>query len=289
MAQFQHPNYSLVDDDRIVRNENAPGNPTLNEQGEVLQEIGRYVQAKITTDFGFISLKIPEDDVPASTSVLISPDWQTAAKLLVMTNNASGSMLGIFSRSLCLDAGLSQGSMLPYIQRARDLGYAVLILRPNSNSIVTEVSTNLGSSVLKVPIQGSESPEAHAMYVWENIIPRAECVRHIVLLGYGNGASLCKDVFTRQVVRSQQDETEPNRIKGFIAIEASCILEDDDAGDLKVALRNMVVNMETARADGDAGASPKAPNSVATPCLWAKREVPVRVPALTLTTTPVSM
>ena len=181
-AHFQHPKYKLVDDDRVVRRDDTNNPPSLEEQGEILQEIGRYVQAKITMDFGFVALKIPEDDVPASTSILVSPDWQTAQKLFIIVQNASGSMMGIFSRSLCLDRGLRHGAMLNYISRARDAGYAVMLLRPNTNSVLTESTSAsaTGSSMVKVAIQGSESPEAHSMYVWENIIPRAECARHIV-------------------------------------------------------------------------------------------------------------
>jgi hypothetical protein len=238
MATFNHANYSIVDNDRIVRNENAP-KPTFQEDGEVLQEIQRYVQARIMSDFGFVAVPIPDEDAQAATSILVSPDWQTAKKMLIIIQNASGSLMGIFSRSLCLDKGLSKGSMLGYIQRARDSGYAVMILRPNTNTVMTE-----DTPPKKLYIQGAETPEAHAMFVWENIIPKAESVQHIVLLGYGNGASLCKDLFLRQMVRSKQDESDSNRIKGFVTIEASHILEEDDAADIKTALGCMGVNME---------------------------------------------
>ena len=238
MAQFQHPNYSLVDDDKIVRNPTAP-KPTFAEDGEVLQEIARYVQARIMTDFGFVAVPIPDEDAAASTTILVSPDWQTASKLLIIIQNASGSLMGIFSRSLCLDKGLSKGSMLEYIQRARSVGYAVMILRPNTNTVLTDTTPPQ-----KLYIQGAETPEAHAMFVWENIIPKAENVKHICLLGYGNGASLCKDLFLRQMVKSKQDESDVNRIKGFITIEASTILEEDDAGDIRTALGSIAINME---------------------------------------------
>jgi len=238
MAQFQHANYKLVDNDKIVRNDDAP-KPTFQEDGEVLQEIQRYVQARIMTDFGFVELPIPDEDAKAATSILVSPDWQSSKKLLIIIQNASGSLMGIFSRSLCLDQGLSKGSMLVYIQRARDAGYAVMILRPNTNTVMTE-----DTPPQKLYIQGAETPEAHAMFVWENIIPRADGIPHIVLFGYGNGASLCKDLFLRQMVRSKQDEADQNRIKGFVTIEASHILEEDDAADIKTAVGCMGVNME---------------------------------------------
>lgn len=201
-------------------------------------ELARYVEAKIVNDFGFISIQIPEDQDP-STSILVSPDFFTARKLLIIVQNAYGSQLGIFSRSLCFDEGISKGTWLPYIERAVAAEYAVMILRPNTNSVVIEQA---GEAPQKVPIKGSESPEIHALNVWANVIPRAEKVTHISLLSYGNGASLCKDLFLTEMV---QEGAENSRIKGFVTIEASHIIEKDDASDIRDALGRFAINMES--------------------------------------------
>eukprot|EP01031_Cornospumella_fuschlensis_P041008 gene41008-50022_t len=234
---FNHPNYSLVNGDKVVRNTGAPP-MTRAEDGEVMQELARYVEAKISSDFGFTSIQIPEEEDP-STSILVSPDWHASRKLLIIIQNAYGSQLGIFSRTLCMDAGISQGTWLPYIDRALKAGYAVMILRPNTNSVMVEQD---GQAAQKVPIKGSESPEIHVLNVWTNVIPKAESVDHIVLLSYGNGASLCKDLFLREMV---DRGAESNRIKGFVTIEASHIIEKDDAGDIREALGRIAVNMES--------------------------------------------
>jgi tRNA A-37 threonylcarbamoyl transferase component Bud32 len=236
-AVFYHKNYSLVADDRIVRNAGAP-KPTAEEDAEVLAELARYVETKIISDYGFTSIQIPEDENP-STSILASNGWMIASKLLIIIQNAYGSQLGIYSRSICFDQGISKGTWLPYIERAVAAGYSVLILRPNTNSVVVE---NAGESPIKVPIKGSESPEIHVLNVWENVVNRNEKANHIVLLSYGNGASLCKDLFLREMVSTQSPEN--NRIKGFITIEASHIIEKDDASDIRDALGRIAVNME---------------------------------------------
>eukprot|EP00599_Poterioochromonas_sp_BG-1_P016223 CAMPEP_0173156406 /NCGR_PEP_ID=MMETSP1105-20130129/14788_1 /TAXON_ID=2985 /ORGANISM="Ochromonas sp., Strain BG-1" /LENGTH=715 /DNA_ID=CAMNT_0014073229 /DNA_START=61 /DNA_END=2208 /DNA_ORIENTATION=- len=235
-AVFSHKNYSLVADDRIVRNAGAP-KPTREEDAEVLQELARYVETKIINEYGFSSIQIPEDENP-STSILASPGWMIASKLLLIIQNAYGSQLGIYSRSICFDQGISKGTWLPYIERAISAGYSVLILRPNTNSVVVETA---GEAPTKVPIKGSESPEIHVLNVWENVVNRNEKANHIVLLSYGNGASLCKDLFLREMVSSGPDN---NRIKGFITIEASHIVEKDDAGDIRDALGRIAINLE---------------------------------------------
>ena len=146
-AVFKHRNYTLVDGDRIVRNDGAPP-LTAAEDGEILQELTRFVEAKLTVEQKFVSIQIPEDEDP-STSILGSPNWMNATKLLLIIQNSYNSQLGIFSRSICFDQGISKGTWLPYIQRAVAAGYAVLILRPNTNSILA------GQPPKKIPIKGS--------------------------------------------------------------------------------------------------------------------------------------
>ncbi len=88
-----------------------------------------------------------------------------------------------------------------------------------------EVMDEKTKTMKKIPIEGSETPEIHALGVWETIIPKAENCKHIALLGLGNGASLCKDIYLRQMVRSKEDNSKKNIIKAFITIEASQILD----------------------------------------------------------------
>lgn len=239
IPSFNHSNYTLIDDERIIRKSTAPPQ-TMSDELEVLTEIGRYIQTKLLYN-GFEKIIIPDDESNISTSILVTSDWQVNVKLLIIIQNSVGSMMGIFSRSLCLEQGLSKGSMLPYIERAKRAGYAIMILRPNTNSIIQEEE---GRKPLKIPIDGSESPETHALFVWNNIIAKADNIQQIALLSYGNGASLCKDILLRQMVRSKEDESEINRIIGFCAVEASLIAEDDDAADFKKFLKGIAINME---------------------------------------------
>jgi len=218
----------------------------MSEEGEILHEIGRYIEAKLMVTYGFVSIPIPGEDAVPATSILASADWMTASKLLLIIQNSSGSMLGIFSRSLCLEQGLSKGSMLPYVERAISLGYAVLILRPNTNSVIEEAP---GEKARKLLIPGSETPEIHSLCVWENVVARNETATHIALLGYGNGASLCKEILLRQIVKTKEDENETNRIKAFVTIEASDIIDaDDDAADIKSFINIVAINMECNKA-----------------------------------------
>jgi hypothetical protein len=242
-ATWTLPNYQLVNNDKIVRKPGAPP-LTFEEEEELMNYIGKYVEETLALKYGFVSIPIPDDDSPEQTSIMASSNWQTAQKMLLIIQNASGSMIGMFSRSICLKDGFSKGSMFPYVERAMSEGYAVLILRPNTNSIVeTDPVTRKVKS--KKPIIGSESPEFHALYVLENIIPMATA-SHIAFLGYGNGASLCKEMLLKQMVNSMDNgRNEANKIKAFCTIEASVIIEEDDAQDFRSVINSIAVNMET--------------------------------------------
>ena len=225
--------------DKIVRNSRAF--TSAKEEVEIYDDLARYIESRILVEHKFESYSIPPNpegdgavDAP-STSVLATPDLTTATKLLIIIQNASGSQMGIFSRSLCLDQGISKGSMLPYIEHAIREGYAVLILRPNTNSVTL---TKADGTTEKVLIRGSESPEIHALCVWENVVPLAKNVSSIALLGYGNGASLCHDLFLRSKVQGS------NLIQAFATIEASHIVEEDDPNDVQSSLADLVVNVE---------------------------------------------
>jgi hypothetical protein len=236
-GRLNHPHYTLVGNDRIARNPSAP-RPTRAEDEEILNEIARYVEERIKIDYNFISIQIPEEEDPEipTTSILASADWETARKLLIIVQNAYNSHLGIFSRSICFDQGLSKGTWLPYIERAVSQGYAVMLLRPNTNSVIR------GDPPVKFPIKGSESPEIHVLNVWANVLENAENLQQISLLAYGNGASLCKDLFLKELVTRGPER---QRIKGFLTIEASHIIEKDDAGDIREVLGAIAVNMES--------------------------------------------
>lgn len=245
---FEHPYYFLKDNDRLVRFSEA-ASATVEEEAEVLSELVRYVEQRIIIELGLIPIQLPAEDIH-STTILASPEWSTATKLLLIIQNSSGSQLGVFSRSLCLEQGLSKGTWLPYIKKAIDVGFAVIVLNSNMNSKLIEVpSTNSlvssggsASSSLKVLIKGSETPEEHVATVWETIVNQNQAVNHIVLLGYGNGASLCKDLLIREMVNVGSFEC--IRIKQILTIEASSIVEEDDSPDIIDGVYRAFINFE---------------------------------------------
>ena len=210
----------------------------LIDHDNVMQEVSRYVEDKIVYDFNMTKIAIPpnaEGDQP-SADILVSPDWTEKERLLIFVQNQSGGYIGIWSRSLCFEEGLARGTMIPYISKALKNDYGVMILRPNTNSVINAKTGK------KQPIVGSETPEIHALCVWENIIPMATGVKTINFISYGNGASLCHDLFVKSTL-----DPAFNIVTGIACIEASALGEKDNPDEIKKKLQSIAVNFECSK------------------------------------------
>lgn len=235
---FSFPNYKIIDNVVICDNKSIK-EPTSIESNGLVKAIGKYIEEVILYEYDFISIPVPaeseESDYPCS-SILASRNWESSKKLMVLIHNAAWYPLGILSRSICLNSGITEGSMLPYIKRALSNGYAIIILRPNYNSVeiesyegaddvtfnvsegkfeeskdIPDIETTTDKIIIKHYINGCENPTTHAVMVWDTVISQTvEHIKDIVLVAFGNGAALCKDIIARQVVRSNQNELEVN-------------------------------------------------------------------------------
>mmetsp|Transcript_26718 Transcript_26718/g.86513 ORF Transcript_26718/g.86513 Transcript_26718/m.86513 type:complete len:229 (+) Transcript_26718:78-764(+) len=152
---FKHPSYIMSEDGKLIR---KPGSTRITSSDEqnaeaasVIEALTEYVQGHIR-GLGLLEHWIPDADDHARCNIFVS-NIDTADKLLVILQNQVGSKPGIWSRSLCLSSGLAVGSMLDAIERALDLGYAVAVLNPNTNSV------SLPGHKTRIPIANSFSPE----------------------------------------------------------------------------------------------------------------------------------
>ncbi|ESN93155.1 hypothetical protein HELRODRAFT_194171 [Helobdella robusta] len=89
-----------------------------------------------------------------------------------------------------MNDSLMDGSQIPYIKQASDEHYDVIVL-----------NTNLNYQGNHLYIRGSESPEKHANYIWENYIMPNKNFRQtaIVAHSYGGKAKNQKESFLKRV------------------------------------------------------------------------------------------
>ena len=109
----------------------------------------------------------------------------------------------------------------------------MVIPRPNTNSYM--------DGTVKKYISGSETPEAHVLFVWDNIICKTDNIERVVLLGYGGGASLCKDILQRHLASPAKAN-----VVAILTMNASLFFENDDTIMTKDVLGKISANLECA-------------------------------------------
>ncbi|KAF0441493.1 argonaute binding protein 2 [Gigaspora margarita] len=160
----------------------------------IMELLASWVVEKLQKELGFIKKILPlgatENDI--HTKIFLTPDYETNDKMIIFIPGTAHSA-GIWSRRALIDISVIDGSMINYAKRAIDLGFSVVLLNPN------EVFWYKGKGVLILPkttapfdtIPGSESPEAHTNYVFENIVmPSAAQRIFIIANSYGGHCAI---------------------------------------------------------------------------------------------------
>ena len=118
---------------------------------------------KMVNDLGFEQIAVPLtvdcEDCPRS-SIFATKGCLSCDSLLLLIPS-SGTMPGIWSRSLCIEKGLQVGTMLPFFVKAAQLGIGVIVFNPNVNSVRIPSPTG---GVTKCPIPHNETPDQHVLY-----------------------------------------------------------------------------------------------------------------------------
>ncbi|XP_031566757.1 cotranscriptional regulator FAM172A-like [Actinia tenebrosa] len=97
-------------------------------------------------------------------------------KLMILIHGSGVVRAGQWARSLIINNSFEAGTMVPYIERAKEEGFGVLITNGNHNY----------DEKLHKCIKGSENPQDHFVYVWNNFIKKAKA-KHIVIVAHSFG------------------------------------------------------------------------------------------------------
>ncbi|KAI9987070.1 hypothetical protein PInf_022928 [Phytophthora infestans] len=178
--------YELMSDERRA-----------GELDDIVKAAIFHIQMEMLAELAFKQARVPLDPRPdepkeARSSIFLTSDWRTNANLLVVVNGGRGAQPGIWSRDLLIQEGLELGSMLPVMRRATACNFGVAVVNPSTSNVT------IGNDTF--PIRGSSSPDEHMLYVWDNIISRAQA-RNVYVLAYSFGA---KSVVTLIQKREEQ-------------------------------------------------------------------------------------
>lgn len=134
---------------------------------------------EIITDYVYYLLerdaKMEKLDLENGSFVFVSPDWKTnKEKLLVLIHGSGVVRAGQWARRLIINNNLECGTQIPYIKRGIERGYAIVVFNTNDNSIDG------------IPIEGSDTPENHAVSAWEQVVKKSPA-KHIGIVAHSFG------------------------------------------------------------------------------------------------------
>ncbi|KAG9307499.1 hypothetical protein G9A89_017329 [Geosiphon pyriformis] len=169
----------------------------------LIDMLTKYAGVKLQSENGLVKTLLPigvkESEI--HNCIFLSPDYLTNENMCIfipgtshtynillffLGNHVSNKFVGVWSRRVMTD--LSEGAMIAYTKRARDIGCSVVITNPN------EIFWYKGKPAFTLPkptvtfdpIPENDSPEAHLEYVFNNFVIPSEAKKiFIVASSYG--------------------------------------------------------------------------------------------------------
>ncbi|KAM6979949.1 cotranscriptional regulator ARB2A homolog [Aplochiton taeniatus] len=107
------------------------------------------------------------------TLVVLIPDWGTV-------------QCGLWSWRLAAKEGLELGSQIPYVRRAMDQNYSVLLMNPNEDA----ANASQGGYSLEPLVR-------HIHSVWRFLLSRCAVAKHVVVVAHSHGGMAFVDLLCR--------------------------------------------------------------------------------------------
>ncbi|GET01323.1 protein FAM172A-like [Rhizophagus clarus] len=168
----------------VVRPEDRQYNQRHYEElGEV---IGEFIENELVKSYNLIKKIIPvgseEDDNIAKSRIYMSGNAQECQTLLLLIQGSGVVRPGQWARQVIINDSLERGTMFPYIKKAQELEWGIVIFNPNENygSIIKDGEVSYSH------ISGSESPPKHCLYVWNNFVKNARA-KNVLIVAHSYG------------------------------------------------------------------------------------------------------
>ncbi|CAG8625305.1 14967_t:CDS:2, partial [Dentiscutata erythropus] len=115
--------------------------------------------------------------------LVTNEDALECQNLLLIIQGSGVVRPGQWARRVIINDCLELGTMYPYIQKAQELNWGIIVFNPNENyrAIIKD-----GEVIKRESVRGSESPQKHCIYVWNNFVTKAKAEK-ILVMGYSFG------------------------------------------------------------------------------------------------------
>ncbi|XP_029618005.1 cotranscriptional regulator ARB2A homolog isoform X2 [Salmo trutta] len=208
---------------------------------EALGEIiTHYVYQLLETKCNLTKEIVPVDateEEPRSFIYMSADGMSNPTKLLVLIQGCGVVRAGQWARRLIINQDLDSGTQIPFITRAQEEGYSVMVLNPNENHLEVERpakptalpspeasdepaekrerkddreskkkrdfyekyrNPQKESETEQIPIRENGSPEEHVLYAWDHFVSKAAARNVFVVAHSYGGLSLVELLIQRE-------------------------------------------------------------------------------------------
>ena len=170
------------------------GNLNFKEYQLVGMYVQKYVEKSLIEKFNLITLYVPNtnstdftkrDESHAQCKILITKDFSTNPKCLMLIQGTGAVRLGQWARSVCINDNIYIGSMIPYVEKAIKNNFSVIIYNPNERKDFED-----NEKIIKE----FRTMEQHSVYVYNNIVKTNENIKEIYIVAHSMGGSCTVDI-----------------------------------------------------------------------------------------------
>lgn len=148
---------------------------------EALGEVITEHVYQMLIDAGLHKIYVPSPETDTSSFVFgTKTDFKNTKKLLFLIHGSGVVRAGQWSRSLIINQSIDHGTQIPYIKRAVELGYDVLVTNTNHNDRMKDGE--------RIYLDGNGSPEQHIESVWDQLIePALDTIDSFAVVAHSYG------------------------------------------------------------------------------------------------------
>lgn len=175
--------YAFVND-VLVRSDDltSPFAFSTQKEYDALADLVAEVVYEKMVDIGLQRVHLGDDD---ECPMFVSPGADSASVVVVLLHGANN-RAGLWSRKLCINDTLSDGSMLAYIQRCLDERWGVVVI---NHAIAFEVG---GTKV--------DNSFSHVEYLWDNVLSSYACQKFAIVAHSFGGSTAFHLLCARQAI-----------------------------------------------------------------------------------------
>ncbi|KAH7279073.1 hypothetical protein KP509_37G004100 [Ceratopteris richardii] len=206
MEALEHLSYHFNEDLELRHTETGEVFKFIdqNHYEKLADAVAHYIQEIMIKDYDMMKLELPlaehlREDYEhydeekygfARCPIFVSSNYKQADVVLILLCGTGRVASGQWARKLCINDSLKTGSVLPFLEWAKQHSFAVMVLNPNTNYIEP-----VEGSRIFIPF--NDSAEAHVNYVWRAVCQNLPA-NHFILVAHSyGGISTCNLLMTQ--------------------------------------------------------------------------------------------